>query len=304
MSNTAHIYTFSQKLNNNLIWDISQSNLVGSNDVSVSLSVGFIPSGLFVNNLGTMLFVFDENTNEIYQFDFNSDWDITSLAFNKKSNVLSTINTALGIRFSSDGTKVFVMDSIADGNDNSSIIHCFSLSTAWDVSTLNINSINTMSLTRTSGKEWFDKDFSFSYDGSFVYYLYASNDIYDISNTTFLRVYKLNTPFDLSSITTIGSGALSKSLAFDSDAQINRVAQFNKDGTAYNWDVSVSDLTNTYFLACQPLKIDHRDTTFNKTKLFDGLNNLKIDFPNINRFYAFGSDHIIKQYNTNFFNPN
>jgi len=197
LSNTAHLQVFSQSHNSETVWDISQSNFVGSKDVSSSFPIGFVPSGVFVNPLGTMLFVNDKSTNEIYQFDFNSNWDITSLVFNKKSAALTGINNAIGLRFNLDGTKGYVMSSIPTGNDNSSSIHCFSLAVAWDVSTINTISVDTMSLVRSTGMEWLDKDFSFSYDGTFVFYLYASNDIYDISNVTFLRVFKLNTPFDL-----------------------------------------------------------------------------------------------------------
>lgn len=304
MSNTAHIQVFSQQANNNLSWDISQSNFVGAKDISSSFPIGFVPAGVFVNSLGTMLFICDKSTNEIYQFNFITNWNITSVVFNQKSAALTGINNAIGLRFNHDGTKVYVMNSIPNGNDNPSSIHCFSLIVAWDVSTMNTTSIDSINLVRSTGKEWEDKDFSFSYDGTFILYVYASNDIYEISNVTFLRIYKLNTPFDLSSITTIGSGAVSKSLSFDFDAQINRVAYFNKDGTPYNWDVTVSNLANTYFLACQPSKIDHRDTTYNKTKFFDGINNVAIDFPTINWFYVLGDNNTISQYNTNFFNPN
>ena len=94
MSNTAHIYTFSQQVNNNLVWDVSQSNFVNSIDVSAFL-IGINPSGMFVNNIGTKLFVYDKNTNEIHQFDFNSNWDITSLVFNQKSAPLTGINLSL-----------------------------------------------------------------------------------------------------------------------------------------------------------------------------------------------------------------
>lgn len=301
MNSTAHIQVFSQKINDNLVWDISQSNFVSTIDLSSSLPVGLIPSGIFVDKSGTKLFVLDKNTKEIYHFDFSIVWDVSTLVFNKKSQVLSNVSNAIGLRFNDAGSKVYVMSSIPNGNDNPSVINSFSLSTPWDLSSININVLNTMSLTRTTGKEWNDKDFYFSNDGYYVFYIYASDDIYNISNTTFLRVYRLSSPFNLSSLTTIGSGAVSKLMAFDSDAIINRIIDVNKDGSNYNWNEVIEDFSNTYFLASQPTKIDHRDTTFNKTKFFDGLNNECIDFPTIQRFYVIDNNRSIKQYNTNFF---
>lgn len=96
----------------------------------------------------------------------------------------ASITSPSGMCFKSDGTKLYVM--------NGSTAYQYSLSTAWDISTLTYDSITTAT---SSGA----KNLSLKSDGTKLYWV-ADNSIYEKS---------LPTPWDLSSSETVFDNAVS-----------------------------------------------------------------------------------------------
>jgi 6-phosphogluconolactonase (cycloisomerase 2 family) len=85
---------------------------------------------------GNYLYVFSNSTRSVYRWNFGTAWDISTLswsglAFNATGQVASV---ASGIRFKTDGTKMYLADA------NNRVIYQYSLSTAWDNSTASYDS--------------------------------------------------------------------------------------------------------------------------------------------------------------------
>ena len=127
-------------------WDIST---VTSNFELQPLpySTGNLPNPVNVNFKpdGTLMFVGDNNVELIVTYELSTPWDISTASFLSQFstvNIPSTgttiptisITTMFGLRFSDDGTSIFITDSTKD------TIYQLDLSTAWDPTTSTFNS--------------------------------------------------------------------------------------------------------------------------------------------------------------------
>ena len=137
-----------------------------------------------------------------------------------------------GIKFSPDGKKVFVSDH--DNTDVNDGVHQYTLSTPWDISTLDASTrtsvdINTGDLTGKNSK----KPILFNNDGTkfFIFGTFGGT----------LVVYNLTTPYDISSIsasTQVADDGIAYNVLdlgsdpINTDAEIRlHDADFNNDGT-------------------------------------------------------------------------
>ena len=137
-----------------------------------------------------------------------------------------------GIKFSPDGKKVFVSDH--DNTDVNDGVHQYTLSTPWDISTLDASTrtsvdINTGDLTGKNSK----KPILFNNDGTkfFIFGTFGGT----------LVVYNLTTPYDISSVsasTQVADDGIAYteldlgSDPINTDAEIRlHDADFNNDGT-------------------------------------------------------------------------
>lgn len=94
--------------------------------------------GIFISPDGLHLFVIeDSTTNRVYQLDFGTAWDVSTLSDVTDVSVNSqTSGSAFGIMLNSDGTKLYVL-----GNATSQIFQ-YTLSTAWALSTIDYDSLS------------------------------------------------------------------------------------------------------------------------------------------------------------------
>jgi len=91
------------------------------------------PTGIELKSDGTKLYVCDGGTDTIYQYSLSTAFDISTASYDSVSFSFSSQGTnTQSIFFSPDGTSLFVCDTSAS-NDT---VYKYSLSTAWDVSTL------------------------------------------------------------------------------------------------------------------------------------------------------------------------
>jgi 6-phosphogluconolactonase (cycloisomerase 2 family) len=148
------------------------------------------PTGLFVGNSGTKLYITGESADDVWQYDMSSAYNITTATYNAKKYVTVYRGLETGVRFNSTGTKMFVYERTR------AVLLQHILSTPWDVTTATLDyAFSTLYLARAyfvtptySGVS----GFSFSTNGD---YLYLASDYEDI-----VKNIKLSIPFDLRSI--------------------------------------------------------------------------------------------------------
>lgn len=173
---------------------------------SLSGSIGFAwkPDGtrLYAGNN-------DGATDLIREYSMSSAWDISTLTLLNSGDVNSETAAPADVAFKTDGTKMYVLSSFSP----TATIFQYTLSSAWDVSSLSYDSVSFSAATQQGGAE----SIVMSPDGTGMY-------ITGWSPAAGFQ-YTLSTPWDLST-----ASYASKSLSF-SEANNPRGIQFNNDGT-------------------------------------------------------------------------
>ena len=112
-------------------YDISTAS-TDTKSLSVASQAG-TPTGVELKSDGTKLYISDGGTDAIYQYSLSTAFDVSTGSYDSVSFSFSSQGTnTQSIFFSPDGTSLFVCDTTAS-NDT---VYKYSLSTAWDVSTL------------------------------------------------------------------------------------------------------------------------------------------------------------------------
>ena len=169
---------------------------------------------------------------------------------NKSFSVVSQETNPQGVRFKSDGTKMYVVGNT--GND----VMQYSLSTAWDVSTASFDSV-TLSVGSQDGTP---NGLAFSSDGT---KLYITGNV---NNRIFQ--YDLSTAWDLST-----ASYASKSLLTSTAAGSGPIEPFmrsngtdfyyldNDDDTVYQYTLSTANDISTASYASKSVSVASQETT-------------------------------------------
>lgn len=122
-------------------------------------SVENSPTGFEFNSDGTKLIIVGwqqlisgTGTGGCYQYSLSTAYDVSTASYDSVSFDLSNEMTQpTGMKFSSDGTKMFVIDNQAGGVGTGDVVFQYNLSTAYDISSasysnnsLNVNSYETV----------------------------------------------------------------------------------------------------------------------------------------------------------------
>jgi sugar lactone lactonase YvrE len=164
-------------------------------------------------------------------------WDISTASYVQS---FGTTNTPRDVRFSTDGTKMYIGDS-----DAPATLYEYALSTAWNLSTVSLTRSTTYLHTAPSGGNTFE-GFHFSPDGT---RFYTANNVQSKINQ-----YDLSTAWDISTVSYVRQ--------FDTSAKdANPVGlAFNPTGTkmyfigyandkVYQYDLSTAwDISTTSFV--------------------------------------------------------
>jgi len=88
------------------------------------------PYVIFFKPDGTKMYMIGNSSDRVHQYSLSTAWDITTASYDAVSfSVASQDATPRGIFFKPDGTKMYVLGY------SSRIVHQYSLSTAWDITT-------------------------------------------------------------------------------------------------------------------------------------------------------------------------
>lgn len=115
-------------------WNITTSSYASkSKSVSAQDSA---PQSIEFGDNGTKMYMLGSTNDRIFQYTLTTPWDISTATYASKFlSVASQESVPLGMAFSNDGKKVFVVGSFNDD------VHQYTLSTAWDISTASYDSI-------------------------------------------------------------------------------------------------------------------------------------------------------------------
>jgi len=212
----------------------SKSLAVGSQDSS--------PRGIEFNNDGTKMYMVGNGSDWVNQYSLTTGYDVSTGSYDSvRFDVGNEDGTPSGVRFSADGTKMYVI-----GTSNGNVFE-YDLSTAFDVSTASYNSVSFS----VSSQDTSPLGFVFKPDGTKMFVAGNSND--DIFQ------YSLSTAWDISTASYDNKAADITSqdtvvvdVGFSSDGTKMFVAgssgeDINQYTLSTAWDVSTASFDNLIF---------------------------------------------------------
>jgi len=129
---------------------------------------------------GTIMYVLGASTDDVFQYTLSTAWDITTATYASKSYAFTEDTLPNGVSFKSDGTKMYMVGGSTDS------VYQYSLSTAWDVSTVSYDTVTKSVSSEDSSPD----SMVFNSDGTKMYIGGSNNDT--------VYQYTLSTAWDLS----------------------------------------------------------------------------------------------------------
>ena len=211
-------------------------------------------TGLAFNNDGTKMYVTGIGSDEILQYTLSVAYDVTSTVTLESSRDITNVDNApQDIKFNSDGTVIFVLGT----EDNA--IHRWSLSTAYDISSITQATIVADSTSTSVGGD--PRGLDFNKDGTKMFILDGQDQR--------VEEYNLSTPYNPDTAT------LSKTLSNSRSNDFHQGLGFSPDGyklyvvksrpqssgSNANNNIQEYDLTNAFDISTATLN----ETTFTPT---------------------------------------
>ncbi len=134
-SDGTHMYVVGYSSNN-----IHQFSLSTGFDISTASPVRTLAinsyqtgvRGVQINNNGTKIYTISDSDDQIEEWSLSTAYDISTASHESSTSISSQSGNAQGFCFNGDGTILFVCDE----SDSSGTVYQYSLSTAYDTSTL------------------------------------------------------------------------------------------------------------------------------------------------------------------------
>lgn len=213
-------------------WDATTASYLQNFQVSGTTGT---PKGMFFKSDGTKVFVCGQGQT-VGEYDLSTAWDITTASYIQNFSTSSQDTSPDGLFFKPDGSKMYIM-----GGTNDTVFQ-YSLSTAWDVSTVSYDSVSFSVATQEANPT----EIFFKSDGTKMYVTgYGTNSVYE---------YSLSTAWDISSssytqsfnISTVTSETTTMGLSFKADGSVFYILGWSKDRVftyelSTNWDISTAN---------------------------------------------------------------
>ena len=172
------------------------------------------PVDLFFKYDGTKFYIISSSNDTVFQYSMSTAWDISTASYDSVSFDISTqAPNPSGIAFSSDGTKMYVLDNVADS------VSQFSLSTAWDISTASYDSVQLSLSDEADGP----RGVRFNDTGTKMFIV--------MYGSSYILQYSLSTAWDLSTTSYVGYGFNTDQTVGQSIDSFPTGLAFNNDGT-------------------------------------------------------------------------
>jgi hypothetical protein len=157
-------------------WDVATAAFV-----RVSATVGdTAPNDLFFKPDGTKVYIVGDTGDAIREFNLTTPWDVSTLTFVQSFSVAAQDTTPLGLHFSADGTKMYIVGATNDR------VYQYGLGTAWDISTASF----TQFFSTTAAFLTTPHSIRFNADGTKMWVLCSASDN--------VAEYTLGTAWDIS----------------------------------------------------------------------------------------------------------
>jgi hypothetical protein len=162
--------------NLSVAWDVTTSVVDPSSLSIVAQDNGM--NDMYISPDGLILYAVGSTNDRVYRYNLSTPWDVNTGVFANSLSVSGYSTTPTGLFFKSDGTKLFVVDSIIN------TVFTIDLSTPWDITT----GVQTQSFV-VSGENSVSLSISFNNSGTTMYILDGGLD--DITQ------YDLSVPWDI-----------------------------------------------------------------------------------------------------------
>jgi SpoU rRNA methylase family enzyme len=184
-------------------FDITTASFVDSFNVS---SQETQPAGMAFNTDGTKMFVVGLTGDDVNEYTLSTGFDVSTASFVDSFSVSAQDTNITGVKFNTDGTKMFVVGYTNDA------VYEYNLSTGFDVSSASF--VDSFSV---SAQAVLPIDLAFNPDGTSMFIVdYTGQDVNE---------YSLSTAFDISSASFVRNFSVSSQ-----DTQPRSVA-FNENGS-------------------------------------------------------------------------
>jgi hypothetical protein len=219
-------------------WNISTTSEISS----FSSTVDTVPRGMFMSTDGQNLYIVGIGEDRVYQFYLSTAWRFTQSTYLGSFSLSSQDNAPTAVFFKSDGTTMFM---IGTGVDR---IHEYSLSTAWDISTISfVKSSGTVAESAPTG-------IFFNPEGTTVYIIGGGLDA--------IYTYIATTPWDVATLKTknfyrvAGLETTPTAIHFKSDGSKMYVMgtsgdDINQFNLSTPWDIQTATYEKIFSVATQ-----------------------------------------------------
>jgi sugar lactone lactonase YvrE len=194
------------------------------------------PVGIYVSPNGSNLYIVD--TNIVYQYSLTNGDLLSAVYDNKNKSVSTETSLAVGVFFSTDGTKMYITRL-------SAYIYYYDLSIAWDVSTaiyVGSKDLNLIAQQGISWNIWFSADglelYTPSWSPSSEVNRWTLGTAWDTSTASFTQTLDTSTNVDSPSSVSFHSDG---STMYVSDLATQIVHQYNLSAA---WDLSTASYSN------------------------------------------------------------
>lgn len=219
-------------------WEISTATFTTSSNVATS------PTGLFLSDDGTYLYIISDSDDTVYQYSVSSAYDVGNITINTTYSSANINASPTGIAFNADGSTMYIT-----GNSGTSDVRQFGLTTDWDISTGYYTASSNITYT---GETQLDC-IQFSNNGSNIYILGDARDT--IYQTPLSKSWTLASiePFPLFSVSTNETGPFD--IFFSSDGgnfyivgATDSVSQFS---ISEPWKIGTSSYYGNFSIVAQ-----------------------------------------------------
>ena len=215
-------------------FQLSASTQIHGLDIS---SYELEPQGLFVKDDGTEIYISAGAGLGVDQFTLSTAFDLTTASHTAFQSTSSQGNNPRGVFFKPDGTKMYEVQALSQD------VKQYSLSTAWDITTLSYDSVAFV----TSGQVTNLREVTFKSDGTKMYVVGSGSSIvaeYDLSTSWDISTASYNSvSYDFSSQV---AGAESLSIQNDGTTMLIGQNALYKYTLSTAWDITTASFVETF----------------------------------------------------------
>lgn len=189
-------------------WDISTASFSQNFNLNTEEPA---PRAIYFKPDGTKMFITGQTGDEINEYSLSTAWDVSTASASQVFDVSSQETSPQGLFMSPNGDKLYIVGY------NSDAVFQYSLTTAWDISTMSYDSISFS----VSSQETLPTGIAFKPDGSKMYITGIITD----------AIYQYSTVAPAWSADLSSASYDSKSFSFTSQDTIPFGLAFNNNGT-------------------------------------------------------------------------